>query len=189
LQCHPTQRPVAAPSIGFSDIRNSASYEGKAVGLSVDVGQQAGKFGVSGVGAGIGSDKGEASSTSSSGISGIAGNTAVRSNDAETGIAKIFDADRVQKEINAQVQIMQAFTKEAPKATANYAQAKYDELKSTNPEEAKKWAEGGVYRVALHILTGALSGGVGGAAGAAASARAANLMNEFQDSIQKGLEA
>ncbi len=75
-------------TLTLSDIQNTASYEGKAMGLSIDVGQQAGKFGVSGVGAGIGSDKGEASSTSSAGISGIAGNTAVRSTDAETGLGR-----------------------------------------------------------------------------------------------------
>lgn len=173
----------------LSDIQNNASYDGKAAGLSIDVGQQAGKFGVSGVGAGIGSDKGEASSTSTAGISGIAGNTAVRSTDAETGISKIFDADRVQREINAQVQIMQAFTKEAPKATASFAAGQAADLrKAGKEEEAKKWDEGGIYRIALHTLTGALSGGVGGAAGGAASASAANLMNDFQDGIQKGLE-
>ncbi|SFU80309.1 filamentous hemagglutinin [Polaromonas sp. YR568] len=176
-------------TLSISDIQNTASYEGKAMGLSIDVGQQAGKFGVNGVGAGIGSDKGEASSTSSSGISGIAGNTAVRSTDAETGIAKIFDADRVQREVNAQVQITQAFSKEAPKATASFAAGQAADLrKAGKEEEAKKWDEGGVYRIALHTLTGAFSGGVGGAAGGAASASAANLMNNFQDGIQKSLE-
>lgn len=176
-------------NLTLSDIQNSASYEGKAMGLSIDVGQQAGKFGVSGVGVGIGTDKDSASSISSAGISGIAGNTAVRSTDAETGIARIFDADRVQKEINAQVQIMQVFTKEAPKATASFAAGQAADLrKAGNEEEAKKWDEGGIYRIALHTLTGALSGGVSGAAGGAASASAANLMNDFQDSIQKGLE-
>ena len=62
---------------------------------------------ISGVGVGvdIGSDKGQASSTTKSGISGIAANTAVRSTDAQTGIARIFDAHQTQKEINAQTQI------------------------------------------------------------------------------------
>ena len=43
------------------------------------------------------SDKGQASSTTKSGISGIAANTAVRSTDAQTGIARIFDAHQTQK--------------------------------------------------------------------------------------------
>ena len=176
-------------SLSFSDIRNSASYQGKAAGISVDVGQQAGKFGVSGVGVGIGSDKGEASSISAAGISGIAGNTAVRSTDAETGIKPIFDAAKVQREINAQVAITQAFSKEAPKAVATYAGGKAAELrKQGNEEEAKKWDEGGVYRIALHTAAGALGGGLSGAAGAAVSASAANLMNELQDSMAQGLK-
>ena len=157
-------------SLILSDIQNNASYEGKAAGLSIDVGQQAGKFGMSGVGVGIGTDKDSASSISSAGISGIAGNTAVRSTDAETGIAGIFDADRVQKEINAQVQIMQAFTKEAPKAVGTYADGKLKEaVKNGDQAEIDKWKEGGSARVALHALLGALTGGVGGAVGAATS--------------------
>ena len=44
----------------------------------------------------------EGSSTSSAGIPGIAGNTAVRTGDAETGLKPISDADKVQKDINVQ---------------------------------------------------------------------------------------
>ncbi|WP_332777567.1 hemagglutinin repeat-containing protein, partial [Polaromonas sp.] len=176
-------------ALTISDIQNTASYQGSAAGISLDVGQQAGKFGVSGVGVGVGSDKGHAGSTTSSGISGMAGNTAVRSADAETGIKPIFDADKVQKEINAQVQIMQAFTKEAPKAASTFAAGQAAELrKQGQEEEAKKWDEGGVYRIALHTAAGALSGGASGAAGAAASASAAPLLNELQDGIQQGLQ-
>lgn len=172
-----------------SDIQNSASYQGKATGLSINVGEQAGKYDVNGVGVGMGSDQGNASSSTSSGISGIAANTAVRSTDPETGIAKIFDAEKVQREINAQMQITQAFSKEAPKAVASFAAGQAAELrKQGKEEEAKKWDENGSYRIALHTAAGALGGGLSGAAGAAASASTANLMNALQDNIQQSLQ-
>ena len=105
----------------ITDIQNTASFKGTAVGVSVGVGTQpAGGMGLSGVGVGLGSTSGNASSTSSGGISGIAGNTAVRTGDAETGLQQIFDADKVQKDINAQVAITQAFSREAPKAAATF---------------------------------------------------------------------
>lgn len=50
---------------------------------------------------------GKAQSTTQSGISGIAGNTAARTGDKETGIGKIFDQTKVQKEIDAQTKITQ----------------------------------------------------------------------------------
>jgi filamentous hemagglutinin len=71
--------------------------------------------------AGFGHDTGSAASTTRSGVSGIAGNKDVRTGDKETGIARIFDADKVQKEVDAQTQITQAFGQVAPKAIADYA--------------------------------------------------------------------
>ena len=73
-------------------------------GLSFD-----GKLVPGGTSAGFGQDSGKAGSTTLAGISGMAGNTAVRSGDRETGIARIFDADKVQKDIDAQVKITQMF--------------------------------------------------------------------------------
>jgi filamentous hemagglutinin len=61
----------------------------------------------------------------------------------------------VQRELNAEVQITQAFSLVAPKAVGDYASSKFKELKNQgNEEEAAKWAEGGVYRVALDSLVG-----------------------------------
>ena len=78
-----------------------------------------------------------------SAISGMAGNTAARTGDAETGINKIFDADRVQKEINAQTQITQLFGQQAPKAAAEFAQNRAKALRAEgNEDEAKQWDEG-----------------------------------------------
>ena len=57
-----------------SDIQNSASYNANSAGISVGGGASARAAGISGVGAGIGSDKGQARSTTKSGLSGIAAN-------------------------------------------------------------------------------------------------------------------
>ena len=153
-------------SLSITDIQNTASFKGKAVGVSLGVGSALGKSG-----AGVGGMSGNASSTSTAGISGIAGNTAVRSGDAETGLKPIFDADKVQKDINAQVAITQAFTQQAIPVAAKFADTKAIELrKQGNEEEAKKWDEKGIYRSAIYGALGLLTGGVGGAAGAVASA-------------------
>lgn len=183
-------------TLTIADIQNVASYEAKSVSISMGTSQQpTGKLDMSGLGIGIGSDKGDASSTSSAGISGIAGNTAVRSTDAEAGLGKIFDADKVQREIAAQAQITQYFGQQATKAVGDYAQTKLNEALSlrdqanaeTNDErkqalnaQAKElednWGSSGVLRVALHTVIGGLTGGAGGAAGAAAGTLTAPLV-------------
>lgn len=50
--------------------------------------------------------------------------------------------------------------REAPKAVGDYASNKQLELiNAGNLDEAKKWGEGGIYRVALHTLSSALATG------------------------------
>jgi len=108
-----------------SDIQNQASYSAKSVGVNLGTGfDPSGKLTPSGTSAGFGRDSGNASSVTTAAISGIAGNAAARTGDAETGIQKIFDADKVQKDINAQVLITQTFGREASKAVASYAASK-----------------------------------------------------------------
>jgi filamentous hemagglutinin len=171
-----------------TDVQNTAHYEAKTESISIGGGAAADSKGISGTGIGYGRDKGDASSTTSAGISGIAGNAAVRSTDAETGLKPIFDADKVQRDVDAQAQITQAFTRDAPKAVAGFAGAQATALREKgNETEAKKWDENGIYRIALHTAIGAFGGGVDGALGAAASASAADLMNAFQDNLQQGL--
>jgi filamentous hemagglutinin len=180
-----------------TELQNSASYEGKASGFSLGGGPVADMKGITGLGIGLGSDKKDASSTTSAGISGIAGNTAVRSTDAETGLKPIFDADKVQREIDAQVQITQAFTRDATKAVGDFAQGKLNEARDLrnrattvqDPERATElnaqaqaledtWGEGKTGRVLLHTLVGGLSGGLAGAAGAATSQSVVPLLGE-----------
>jgi filamentous hemagglutinin len=166
-------------TLSTTDIQNSASYEGKSSGFSLGGGPVADIKGITGLGIGFGSDKKDASSTTSAGISGIAGNTAVRSTDAETGLKPIFDADKVQREINAQVQITQAFTRDAPKAAGDYADSKFREAQANQDAAGmEKWKEGGSGRVGLHTLIGALTGNLAGALGAATSQTLVPLVGE-----------
>ncbi|WP_211465751.1 hemagglutinin repeat-containing protein [Collimonas silvisoli] len=184
-------------SLTQSDIQNSASYSANSVSVTGGVGTQ--PAGNQGTGIGFGHDSGNASSTSQSGISGIAGNSDVRTGDKESGVGKIFDQAKVQKDIDAQTQITLAFSQQAPKAIGTFADSRANALKEqarTEPDpdkqaallaDAKEWEENGKWRIALHSAAGALSGGVAGALGAGATASAATLLTDLQNNIRDGL--
>ena len=151
------------------DLHNSARYDAKSASMSI---------GSSGGGAGVGNDSGSASSTSTAGISGIAGNQAIRTGDAETGLNPIFDQDRVRQEIDAQVAITQEFGRASSQAWGDYASKKEAQLwlaaqNEDDPQiraeletEASRWGEGGLYRISGHTLIGLAGGGTDGATGA-----------------------
>ena len=158
----------------LSDINNQAQYQADASGVTIGVGSHLASSGM-----GLGSDDGAASSTTLAAISGVAGNTAARTGDAQTGIGQIFDKDRVKDEVGAQVVIMKAFTQQAVPAGARYADGKAVDLRRVgNEEEARKWDEGGEYRVALHAGIGLLTGGTAGAVGAATGAALIPVLGE-----------
>ena len=147
------------------DLHNSASFEAQSV--SVSVGTSGGKVAPGGVG--IGSDKGSASSVTTAGISGVAGNAAARSGDKETGIGQIFDAAKVKQELDAQVKITQEFNKQAGKAIEGYVttqrKALQEQIKNGTPEQ-KAQAEQAIKDVnmqerALNILVAGLTGMAG----------------------------
>ncbi|NVM78453.1 filamentous hemagglutinin [Duganella sp. SG902] len=165
-----------------------------------------------GASAGFGSENGSQSSTTVSGISGglivitdptkqlATGTDAatvlstinrdLTTETADAGaLAKGWDAQQLQKEIDAQIAITQEFSKQAPKAIADFAQKQMDELKKANASEAEiaKWDEGGEYRVALHTISGALTGGIGGAVGAATVAGSAEYLNKLQSMTEAAL--
>jgi len=158
-----------------TDIQNVASYKGQKTSIGLGAGYQGSTVGLNGMGVGIGKTEGNARSITTSGISGIAGNTAVRSTDAETGLSPIFDAARVQREIDAQAAISQYFNQQAPKEVADFASSKVDELKAKIEkesdrqrktelqEELKKWSGPGSYVSAMNIIVAALGGGITGA--------------------------
>jgi hypothetical protein len=149
---------------------------------------------------------GDASSTTTSGISGVAGDTAKRTGDAEQGIKPIFDKEAIQKDIAAQVQITTLFGQQAAKSIGDYAGNKEKEAKA-NKDKAKNspdgkyegkteaewaqveanWKEGGNARAGLHAVSGLLSGGVAGMLGAFAISKSADEMDALQDAIMKHL--
>lgn len=183
-----------------TDLENRASYQAESVSVNVGTGfSAAGALTPAGTGVGFGNDSGQAASTTKSGISGVAGDKALRTGDQETGIAPIFDADRVQKEVSAQTQITQTFSTLAPRAVASYADG---QIKAINEQlqqegdaarrtellaEKQRWGDGGAYRVMLHTAAGALGGKVAGAAGAAAAATIAPALNDWQATMATAL--
>lgn len=186
---------VTGGTLKTSDIENRARYEAETVSVNVGTGfSPQGSLAPAGTGVGFGKDSDRASSTTRSGISGVAGDAAQRTGDKETGIAKIFDADTVQKEVTAQTQITQTFSTLAPRQVAAYADGKIRDLQaqqgeSTDPEKRAElqqeigyWADGGRYRVALHAVVGGMAGGVAGATGAGTSAA---VVPQVADAIDK----
>jgi len=177
-------------SVSQSDIQNRASFEANASSFSAGVGS---KLGASG---GMGNDSGNANSTTKSGID-VSTNT-----DTTGAITPIFDSNAVMADVNAQVQITQAFSQAAPRAVASFASTRQTDLENQAKTaakagdkvkadklnaEAKKWGEGGRYRIALHTIAGALGGGGSGALGAAVSASAAPLLTELQTKVTTAL--
>ncbi|MEJ7932638.1 hypothetical protein WG922_21925, partial [Ramlibacter sp. AN1015] len=121
-------------SVGGGAGTESTGPSGAGIGLGGASGGIAGSRPVSGAGIGLGRDSGSARSTSRAGISGIAGDASVRSDDAEAGVARIFDADRVQRDVDAQVQIMQTFGRDASQAWGTYANRQYVEAVANGDE-------------------------------------------------------
>jgi filamentous hemagglutinin len=185
----------------MSDIENQANYDAQGVSVNVGKGNDPnGKPIPQGTSAGLGKDSGSAESVTRSGISGIAGNTEVRTGDAATGIKPIFDAEKVQKEIDAQVLITQRFNELAPKAAASYAGNKVAALKKqadaeTDPDkkaeltaEAARWAPNGSCNIAMNIIIGAAGGGSTGAVSSIAKESFSWAANEMRQAMIKDSE-
>lgn len=179
-----------------SDIENHAEYDASGWSAGGSVGFQAGDQstakteeqkkaaldtgkGLTGGSAGVGSDSGNASSTTKAGISGVAGDSGARTGDKETGLKPIFDKDKVRENVNAQIEITREFGSRASKAVGDFADSKLKEAMANGDEaEIEKWKEGGAGRVALHALVGAAGGGLAGAAGAGLSQVAVAHLDE-----------
>lgn len=203
--------------VELQDVQNGASY--KASGWSASAGvymtdqknsDGTPKLGSDGKpvqevsrpsGVGWGSDKASASSTTKAAISGIAGDKEARTGDAQSGIAPIFEKDKVKDEVNAQVTITQNGLPVLAKGWGNMADQQRDKkrkdaagLDVNDPArvallaEADKWDEGGAYRAAGHAVIGGLAGGAGAAVSAGTASLAAPGLNELQGQMQTALE-
>ena len=168
-------------ALTLTDLANNATYEAESISVGLSSGgNDSGEssIGLSGIGTGTGRDDGKANSTTVAAISGLAGNQNARTGDADTGIAPIFDADRVRQDVEAQTTITQEFGAQASQAWGDYASQQEAQLwreaqNASDPEtllkEASRWAEGGAYRTSGHTLLGLAGGGVDGATGALTS--------------------
>ena len=180
-------------TLSTTDVQNEAHYQGDGFAASITVagggkekppeGQEtrtqttAPKTSGS---AGMGEDSGTTSSVTTAGISGIAGDKDKRTGDAEQGIAPIFDKDKVQKEIDAQIKITQEFGQQASTAWGEYANQKFvDAVAAGDAEGQTCWGPSGACRAGGHAVLGGLTGGVAGAAGAATSSLTAPAFNSL----------
>ncbi|MGP9513897.1 hypothetical protein ACT3RN_15105, partial [Psychrobacter sp. AOP5-GZ1-6] len=177
---------VSKGGITTQDIENTTSYEGDAISAGVSIGNTTGKPQATMNGIGYGTDSDSDSSITRAGITGVAGNRNITTdNRAEyAGILEnVFDANQVNEELGAQTQITQEFGKEAPKAVGDFAVNRQIELiEQGRVDEADKWAEGGTYRVALHTLVGAIAtGSVDGALASGTTAVSISAVGRYLD--------
>ena len=104
--------------------------------------------------------------------------------DSSGALKKAWNGAALGQEVQAQVLITTAFGQVAAKGIGDYADKKREEAKSIgDKDEAAKWDEGGVYRVAAHTAAGALSGGIAGAVGAASSATLMPMIGKQIDAM------
>lgn len=191
------------------DLHNHASFSASATELTAGANQQiSGNFTPSNTSAGHASDRGSSDSLTRAAITGIAGNTSARTGDADTALARIFDAGKVEREIRANAQIVQLFGLQASKAIGDYAstqlqragelrtQAVHIEdsdvrLRLIREADAldSLWGDHGSARLLAHAAVGGLSGGTDGALGATAGTlSAAQVGKALADAnIDKGL--
>lgn len=89
-----------------SNILNKANYETDSAGVNIGTDfSPSGSLTPQGTGVGLGSDGKKESSTTLAAISGIAVNKDARTGDKEAALANTFNAEKVQKDIDAQVVI------------------------------------------------------------------------------------
>jgi len=196
---------VSKGGITTRDIENTSNYEGDAISVGISLGMTDNKPQGNTNGLGYGTDSDSDSSTTRAGITGIAGNSGITTdNQAEYAgaLENVFDATRVNEELGAQTIITKEFGKEAPKAVAEFAKDRIDAIKKdptlTMDEklaEIKKWDEGGVYRVAAHTAVGAFgTGSLEGALTTGGVAAAAPVISDLEQKmadklVEQGMSA
>jgi filamentous hemagglutinin len=175
--------------LATTDIDNSAHYTADSVSVNLGTGFSAqGKLVPSSTGVGLGKDSNSVASTSHAAISGIAGDASLRTGDKEAGIAKIFDVDKVQREIQAQVTITQDFSARANKIVGDYVENQqktlHQALKHASSDKERlliKQQQSDLRRTeqALNILIGAVTGVAGAAVTKEGLSSAAEKMRDL----------
>ena len=177
---------VSKGGITTQDIVNISGYEGDAIQVGVSLGMTDRKPQGNTNGLGYGTDSDSDGSITKAGITGIAGNSGITTdNQAEYAgaLENVFDETRVNEELGAQTQITKEFGKEAPKAVGDFAvKRQLDLIEQGKLYEADKWAEGGAYRVAMHTLVGAIAtGSVEGAFASGTTAVSVPAVSHYLD--------
>ena len=207
---------LTTAAITASNIQNHDRYEasGVSIGLSLSAagkGQTTadpanqGKTVKGGFGAtpGIAQDSGSQSSTTKSGVSSgeiaLTGQgqvpasldrTVVTGKDSSGALAKNWNGQQLMDQTQAGLQITStALPRVAQEIGTQMDRTAAELRKQRNEAEAKKYEEGGAYRIAAHASLGALGGGLCGAAGAGAASATAPMLNDLQDSLEHQLIA
>ena len=165
----------ASDKLTLVDLQNTSNSQTSAsqVGVGYATGIQASanpnlSAGKPNASLGYDSSSSHASSTTRSGISGIAGNTAVRTGNSANALAKPTSGAQLLGQVQAGAAITASFGQVATTAVGNYADSQMKSPDNT-PEQQACWAEGGACRAGLHAVVGGLTGGVQGALGAGVS--------------------
>ncbi|WP_218690405.1 hemagglutinin repeat-containing protein [Psychrobacter sp. BF1] len=109
---------VSKGGITTQDIENTSSYDGDAIQVGISLGMTDNKPQGNTNGLGYGTDSDNDSSTTRAGITGIAGNSGITTDNREEyarALENGFDETRVNEELGAQVEITQAFDQERRK--------------------------------------------------------------------------
>ncbi|MDH2274520.1 hypothetical protein [Moraxella porci] len=197
-----------AQGIQTQDIENHLNYEGDAISVGIGIGADTSnpngkaKPALQGIGYGT-IDPVNKTSTTHAAITDQAGLSHINTesfkqeevqHELNEIITNDFNKEQVLTELGAQVNITTEFGKEAPKAVAEFSQYQQDAILSQLQniehlsdeqinqilDEAAKWGEGGIYRVALHTATAALATGtIEGAASAGTTAYAIPKIDEY----------
>jgi filamentous hemagglutinin len=157
----------SAGGLTGADLQNQAQYSAQAVGVSLSSTSSSNGKSQLGGNAGVGQDSGQASSTTRWGISGVAGDQAARTGDQATGIKTIFNAEQVQRDIQAQVAITQEFSQAAGQRLKGYTEAKQadlqKQLKAETDPQVQADLQAQIKELALqarvmNVLIGAVTG-------------------------------
>jgi filamentous hemagglutinin len=195
---------LTTDTLSFSDIQNRDSSRASGISLGVNVGKnQTGDPFSPSMAPGIGQVKSSQGSVTRSGVSGAtltvadqhAGQAVASLNrdvstakDSSQALTKSWNGAQALDDVGAQMEITSAAMPRLANAIGNYAGTREAELRAQgNSEEAAKWAEGGIYRVAAHAALGAMGGGLGGAVGATAAAEAAPTLDKLQTAVRDKL--
>lgn len=158
-------------TLRLADINNQANYIANSIGVTLGA-SGAGQLGLPLTSAGVGSASDSAQSTTQSAISGIAGNSAARTGDQSTPLARIFDAEKVRNDIVAQVTITAEFGKQASQTVSTYIDGQRSALRAaqkqatTPAEKASLQSQINdltLQERVLNVLIGAVSGQGGSA--------------------------